>query len=440
MSYPRRNAATQRFTLGAPRTFSVSRDGQRILFCRSTAGDDPVNRLWVLDLPDAEPRLLVDPVALLGSADVELTAAEKARRERAREAGGGIVTYTTHSDHGIVVFALNGDLYRTEIDRGETSQLETAAGAFDPRISPDGQLVAYHAAGQLRITGADGDRLVAGEAAPDPAITWGAAEFVAAEEMGRGRGFWWGPDSDRMLVTRVDTSAVKQWHISEPVDPSAAPRSLPYPAAGTANAVVDLFLTDLDGNQQPIEWRGDEFDYLARADWTRRQGIWLTVQPRDQKTTAILDVDAETGTATETTRMTDIGWSELVSGAPRRFADHFVNVADDHDTDTRRLFVDGTAVTPPGLQVRSICTVNKTHAIVGATTDATELHVYQVALDGSEVEALTTEPRSSLQPRWTMLAQPRASLRDRPTSKSRASLNDPNLTTPLLCMSPLIAV
>ena len=143
MSYPRRNAATQRFSLGAPRTFLVSRDGNRILFARSNAGDDPVNRLWVIDLPDPEPRLLVDPVELLGSGDVELTAAEKARRERAREAGGGIVTYTTHSDHGIVAFVLNGDLYKTTIDTGETVKVDAAAGAYDPRFSPDGKPVSY---------------------------------------------------------------------------------------------------------------------------------------------------------------------------------------------------------------------------------------------------------------------------------------------------------
>ncbi len=231
MSYPRRNAVTQRFTLGAPRTFSVSRDGQHILFSRSTAGDDPVNRLWVIDLPNTEPRLLVDPVELLGSGDLELTAAEKARRERAREAGGGIVTYTTHSDHGIAVFALNGSLYRTTIETGETTEVDTLGGAFDPRISPDGKLIAYYASAQLRVTGADGDRLVAGEATPDPAITWGAAEFVAAEEMGRSRGFWWGPESDHFLVARVNTADVDQWYISEPVDASIVPRALPYPAA-----------------------------------------------------------------------------------------------------------------------------------------------------------------------------------------------------------------
>jgi len=135
VSYPRRNAVTQRFTLGAPRTIIVSRDGQRILFCRSTASDDPVNRLWKIDLPDPEPRLLVDPVELLGAGDVELTAAEKARRERAREAGGGIVTYTTHSNEGIVAFALGGRLFQTDIEAGTTTEVPTTGVAFDPRFS-----------------------------------------------------------------------------------------------------------------------------------------------------------------------------------------------------------------------------------------------------------------------------------------------------------------
>jgi len=392
MSYPRRNAATQRFTLGAPRTFSVSRDGQRILFCRSTAGDDPVNRLWVIDLPEQEPRLLVDPVALLGSGDIELTAAEKARRERAREAGGGIVTYTTHSDHGIVVFALNGALYKTDIESADTVQLDTVDGAYDPRISPDGELVAYYAAGQLRVTGPDGDRLVIGEDPANDSVTWGVAEFVAAEEMGRGRGFWWSPSSDALLVARVDTANVDQWHISEPVDASIPPRSLPYPAAGTNNAIVDLFIVGLDGSKLAVEWRQDEWEYLARANWTSRNGIWLTVQPRDQKTTAIQAVDAATGQVSEFHRQTDPGWSELVTGAPRRFGKKLITVADDHGADTRRLFVDDQAVSPVGLHVRSIASVTSTHAIVGATDDATELHVYQIALDGSDVQPLTERP------------------------------------------------
>ena len=49
-SFPRRSAATQRFTLGAPRTIEISPDGKRITFLRSGGGDDPLHSLWVFDV------------------------------------------------------------------------------------------------------------------------------------------------------------------------------------------------------------------------------------------------------------------------------------------------------------------------------------------------------------------------------------------------------
>ena len=49
-SFPRQQARTRNFTLGQPRGFTVAPDGGRVVFLRSLAGDDPLNRLWVLDL------------------------------------------------------------------------------------------------------------------------------------------------------------------------------------------------------------------------------------------------------------------------------------------------------------------------------------------------------------------------------------------------------
>ena len=62
-TFPRLSARTQRFTLGEPRNIVVSPDGQRVVFVRSRAGDDPVNCLWVLDAATGEERLVADPVA-----------------------------------------------------------------------------------------------------------------------------------------------------------------------------------------------------------------------------------------------------------------------------------------------------------------------------------------------------------------------------------------
>src|SRR5919108_313073 len=76
-AFPRRHARTRGFTLGRPRGFQVAADGARVAFLRSAAGDDPVNRLWVLDLDGGGERLVADPAALLARGE-ELPAAERA--------------------------------------------------------------------------------------------------------------------------------------------------------------------------------------------------------------------------------------------------------------------------------------------------------------------------------------------------------------------------
>ena len=97
-TFPRQHARTQRFTLGEPRNIAVSPDGKRVVFLRSAGGSDPVNALWVLDVDSGTERLVADPRALLAEPDdttADLPAAERARRERAREGAGGITSYAT---------------------------------------------------------------------------------------------------------------------------------------------------------------------------------------------------------------------------------------------------------------------------------------------------------------------------------------------------------
>src|ERR1700689_5376879 len=93
-SFPRQQARTRRFTLGAPRAFQVSPDGGRVMFLRSKAGDDPVTCLWEADAATGEERLVADPRAL-GADEENLPPEERARRERGREAASGIVAHAT---------------------------------------------------------------------------------------------------------------------------------------------------------------------------------------------------------------------------------------------------------------------------------------------------------------------------------------------------------
>src|SRR5207244_13097295 len=112
-------------------------------------------------------------------------------------------------------------------------------------------VVAYVREGALRVVGLDaaagGDRELAAD--PDPDVTWGLAEFVAAEEMGRARGHWWSPDGGSLAAARVDNRPVGRWHVADPADPAAEPAVLRYPAAGTAHADVGLPVLRPDGRR-----------------------------------------------------------------------------------------------------------------------------------------------------------------------------------------------
>ena len=60
-SFPRQHARTQRLTLGEPRNFTVSPDGRRVVFARSSSGSDPVNLLWSVDTASGTETCLFDP-------------------------------------------------------------------------------------------------------------------------------------------------------------------------------------------------------------------------------------------------------------------------------------------------------------------------------------------------------------------------------------------
>ena len=390
-SFPRQHARTRGFTLGAPRSFTVSDDGHRVAYLRSESEVDPVNRLWMLDAVAGTERLVADPAQLLADpSDEILPSAERARRERARESGGGIVAYAGNPELSKIAFTLDGRVFLADITNGTADLLPAEPGAFDPRPSPDGQRVAYVSGAGLRVVDAaphGRDQQVIVET--DDTVSWGSAEFIAAEEMGRSRGFWWSPDSQRLLVARVDTAPVPIWHIASPADPAAAPVPMAYPAAGTVNADVSLAIIGLHGNRVDVSWDRDAYEYLARASWAPRTNPVITVQSRDQRTALVLEVDPDTGATTERARQTDSHWVELIPGTPTWMGERLVTVEDRGSA--RRLVIDGIEATPDTLQVRSVAAANEHRVVFTASDDPTEVHVWQLDAGGN-LERLTAAP------------------------------------------------
>jgi dipeptidyl-peptidase 4 len=390
LSFPRLHASTQRFTLGEPRNLEVSASGERILFLRSRHGQDPVNCLWTVDAATGAEQLLADPAELITD-DSGVPADELARRERTREAAGGITSYAVDRAATVAAFALAGRLFVCDVSAGRCRKLPVAGPVFDPRPDPSGRRIAYVSGRTMCVTDLDGlSRVIAGGDDEPDTVSWGSADFIAAEEMRRQRGFWWSPDGSTVAATRVDTTPVATAWIADPAQPSAPPRSVAYPFAGTDNAEVSLHLIGIGGDVVDVDWDRVGFPYLIDVHWTAA-GLIISTQSRSQQEVEILDVDVVSGVTDVRFADHDDRWVELVAGTPRLWTrGELVNCADRDGA--RRLLIDGEPVTPADLQVRSVVAADHGGVvfIANPVDDATVSHVWRY--DDTGLAALTDEP------------------------------------------------
>ena len=393
LTFPRHSARTQRFTLGAPRGFAPAPDGSRVAFLRSLSGTDRSTCLWALDVDTRSERLVADPRDLLVDAEEDLPPEERARRERLREGAGGIVAYATDEAVSVAAFALSSRLWLADLRQGGARQLPAVGPVVDPRPDPTGRRVAYVSDGALSVVSVDGASAATLVGPDAPGVTWGLAEFVAAEEMGRMRGHWWAPDGERLLAARVDDSAVRRWWIADPANPDVAPTEVAYPAAGTPNADVRLALLDLAGGRVEVVWDRVRFPYLAGVHWSDHGAPLLLVQSRDQRTACVLVVDTGAGATTVRREDTDPSWVDLVPGVPAWLPGgrllHAVVAGGRH-----QLAVDGRPVTPE-VSVSGVSDITDDTVLFTATAEPTERHLWELrvsrGLDPS-VKRVTTDP------------------------------------------------
>jgi dipeptidyl-peptidase-4 len=391
ISFPRQYARTQRFTLGVPHDFSIAPDGSRVAFLRSRSGTDGNTCLWVRDVAGDDEHVVADPELILAGTREELPPEERARRERARQPGSGIVGYATDKETRIAAFALSGRLFVADLTGGDVRELPAAGPVIDPRPDPAGSAVGYVSGGALRVIAADGsgDRALAEPDGPD--VTYGLAEFVAAEEMDRTRGFWWSPDGRSLLVARVDNSPVTRWYLSDPAHPDRPATEIRYPVAGTANADVTVTWAGLDGSRRRVPWDTAAFPYLTSVHWSSRGPALLQVQTRDQRTIRVLTVADDGSTATVATD-TDPDWVHIVAGTPAWTADgRLVRVV--ARDGAYRLMLDDHPATPAGagaVHVRAVLDADDDVLFTATGPDPTQVHVYTAGQDG--VTQISTEP------------------------------------------------
>lgn len=279
----------------APRLAKLSPDGRYLTLLRNREDEKDRYDLWAYDRQDGEWRMLVDSEAL--GTGRELSEEEKMRRERQRIAGlRGIVAYDWAADGTGILVPIEGDLYLARLDGTVERLTQSEQDELSPKLSKTGRYLSFLRDRRLWV-GEVGSEARAVTPEEGETIHWGEAEFVAQEEMDRDDGYWWSPTDARIAVERFDEAPVGI--VTRAAIGATGTRTYKqrYPAAGTPNVEVSLFVIDADGGNRVEVDLGPEKDiYLARVDWAP-DGETLYVQRVDRGQTRldVLAADPATG-------------------------------------------------------------------------------------------------------------------------------------------------
>ena len=281
-----------------PRALKLSPDGKLVTLLKPRADEKERLDLWAIDSSTGAERMLVDSKKVGSGA--ELSEAEKMQRERDRSIAGntGIVSYDWAPDGKNILVPVDGDLFLAGLDGRVTRLTNTPEGELNGVVSPKGGFVSFVRGGNLFVKPIGGQERQLTQGASDT-VSWGVAEFVAQEEMDRRTGYWWSPDDGLIAVAKVDESPVGIVTRTAIGGEGTKVYQQRYPAAGTANALVDLYVMKPDGSGQvKVDLGRDSDIYLARVDWSKDGKIlYVQRESRDQKTLDLLAIDPATGKA-----------------------------------------------------------------------------------------------------------------------------------------------
>lgn len=313
-------ALTNRFRCGRPGSFSVTPDGSRVMFLRS-GPRDRVQQLYEFDTRTAHERVLLTAPQLLGAGEERLSPEEQARRERARQTARGITSFQLSKDGRTILVPLSGRLFVADADGANVRELKPsvadAPAPLDPRLSPDASRVAMVRGGELWVIDVSTGRETRLTSGATDTLSHGDAEFIAQEELGRSQGYWWSPDSQKIVYQRTDTSKVEQVFIADPLHPFTPPQSWRYPRAGTPNADVTLWVVPASGGEPTsLPWDRAEYPYLGSVKWEKQHSLFVVVQNRAQSESRLIRYDTASWTPSLVLTETDPAWVNLDQQMP----------------------------------------------------------------------------------------------------------------------------
>jgi dipeptidyl-peptidase-4 len=317
-SFLRLYSETRGFTLGRPANPKPTPNGKHVLFLRSPA-KNPKRSLFEFDVWTGKTRELLSADTLLKGGEEQVTAEEKARRERMRLSAGGFADFHLDETGRYLILPLSGKLFVFDRTKETVRELKTPAGTIlDPKWSRDGKWISYVRDHDVYAYDLATDTERAVTKGGTATKTHGLAEFVAQEEMSRFTGYWWSPDSKFIAFEEADHDGVETWYVADPAKPDQKPLQQFYPRPGKKNVGVRLGIVPVTGGEPVwVEWDRKTYEYLGSVRWDKHGPLTIQVQDRKQQRTVLLRVDPATGKTVRLLEEKDAAFTNLRQEVPR---------------------------------------------------------------------------------------------------------------------------
>lgn len=167
-----------------------------------------------------------------------------------------------------LLVATRGDLFIEHAD-GKCDQItKTEIDEEDPKLSPDGKLVAYRWKSNLYVIDLASKQTRQLTTDGTPTLLNGELDWVYPEELDIHTATWWSPDSKRLAYMQFDVADEFVYPQTDLLGLRAVSEPERYPQTGTPNANVRLGVVSPDGG--PTRWMelGSTKDaLLARIAW-----------------------------------------------------------------------------------------------------------------------------------------------------------------------------
>ncbi|GAB4328328.1 MAG: S9 family peptidase [Dehalococcoidia bacterium] len=381
--------------MAIPGAYRFTPDGTGLTYLHSAEGS-LVRSLWLYELATGTKRVLAGPPP-----DRPLSREEELLRERLRIREMGVTSYQFAREASQrTILIPGGPKLRLLIGDAEPVEIDGTEAVEAPRISPDGQLVAFVRAGDLYVAPVrrGSPRRLTHDA--DDGLTNGLAEFIAQEELDRTDGFWWSHDSRQIAFIRADSRHIPRFPIVHQGKDDLDVEYHRYPFAGQRNAALQLAVVDIaTGDTRWLDLGPDDDFYIVDVAW-RRDGLVAVQQlSRDQRDLAVILFDPATGQArhrfdehNEPWINTGHNWRFLRSGellwTSERTGFRHLYLYDPHFGDARQLTAGDWMVT----SVAGVHEASRTVFFQATADSVLERHLYAVSLDGGEIRRLTSDP------------------------------------------------